>query len=68
MPLPVLLRDQHYKLYFFKVLARMNAQDEKWFEKSNCYGDHIRADSIRVRDIIYSKTGRSLNQVAGALP
>ena len=53
--------------WFFKVLSRMNAEDETWVEKENCYGDHIRAGTFRVREIIYQETGKSLMQVAGAL-
>ena len=52
--------------WFIKLLARLNSQYYQWVEKSNCYGDHIRAGKERVRDIIESETGVRVNQICGA--
>ena len=53
--------------WFIKILARLNAEYKVWELKSTIYGDHIRAGTTRVQDIIYSESGRRLSQVSGPL-
>ena len=45
----------------------MHADYLHWVEKSNCYGDHIRAGNDRVINIIEEETGLRLNEVCGSI-
>ena len=49
--------------WFVKVLARLNAEDLTWIEKSNCYGDHIREGTKRVKKAIWKYEGKRIDEV-----
>ncbi len=49
--------------WFVKVLARLNAEDLTWIEKSNCYGEHIRKGTQRVKAAIWKSTGKRIDEV-----
>ena len=53
--------------WLIKLLSRLNADYHQWVEKSNCYGDHIRAGNDRVKKIIEDSTGLRVDQVCGPL-
>ena len=55
------------KHWLIKLLSRLNADYHQWVEKSNCYGDHIRAGNDRVKKIIEDSTGLRVDQVCGPL-
>ena len=52
--------------WFVKLLARINAEYFQWIEKSTCYGDHIRAGTNRVKDIL-EETGLRVAGPSGPL-
>ena len=53
--------------WFIKLLSRLNAEYHRWVEKSNCYGDHIRAGNERAKKIIEDETGLHVKQICGTL-
>ena len=52
--------------WLIKLLSRLNAEYHRWVEKSNCYGDHIRAGN-EGQKIIEDETGLRVNQIYGTL-
>ena len=49
--------------WFVKVLARLNSPWLHWIEKSSVYGDHIRAGTERIKEIIENGLGLRVAQV-----